>query len=182
LGVPAFEIPTMLPSVTGLRLKECFQLRLPDMGVRPFFQQSVLGVRRLSDGRWLLDVGRETIEHHIIARAVILCSGRFFSKGLHADRRGIRETIFDLSVVQPSDRAGWHRKDLFDRQGHPINRAGLAVDDRFRPVDEYGRLHYDNVFAAGSILAHHDWMRQKCGSGLAIATAYGAVKAFRSML
>lgn len=31
--------------------------------------------------------------------------------------------------------------------------------------------------AAGAILAHQDWVRQKCGSGLAIATAYGAVRA-----
>ena len=37
---------------------------------------------------------------------------------------------------------------------------------------------FENLFAAGSILAHPDWMRQKCGAGLAIATAYGAVKAF----
>ena len=34
------------------------------------------------------------------------------------------------------------------------------------------------LFVAGSILAHQDWMRMKCGSGLAIATAYGAVNAF----
>jgi glycerol-3-phosphate dehydrogenase subunit B len=27
-------------------------------------------------------------------------------------------------------------------------------------------------------LAHQDWIRMKCGSGLAIATAFGAVKAF----
>jgi glycerol-3-phosphate dehydrogenase subunit B len=33
------------------------------------------------------------------------------------------------------------------------------------------------LFAIGSILAHQDWIRMKCGSGLAIATAYGAVKA-----
>jgi glycerol-3-phosphate dehydrogenase subunit B len=32
------------------------------------------------------------------------------------------------------------------------------------------------LFAAGSILAHQDWMRMKCGSGLAIATAYAAVE------
>lgn len=31
--------------------------------------------------------------------------------------------------------------------------------------------------AAGAILAHQDWVRRKCGSGLAIATAYGAVRA-----
>jgi glycerol-3-phosphate dehydrogenase subunit B len=33
------------------------------------------------------------------------------------------------------------------------------------------------LFAAGSILAHQDWVREKCGSGLALASAYGAVRA-----
>jgi glycerol-3-phosphate dehydrogenase subunit B len=28
------------------------------------------------------------------------------------------------------------------------------------------------------VLAHQDWMRMKCGAGLAIATAYGAVQSF----
>jgi hypothetical protein len=27
-------------------------------------------------------------------------------------------------------------------------------------------------------LAHQDWKRMKCGSGLAISTAYGAVQSF----
>ena len=33
-------------------------------------------------------------------------------------------------------------------------------------------------FAAGSILAHQDWMRMKCGSGLALATGFAAVQSF----
>ena len=41
-----------------------------------------------------------------------------------------------------------------------------------------GKPVFDNLFAAGSILAHQDWMRMKCGSGLAMATAYAAVDAF----
>ena len=52
------------------------------------------------------------------------------------------------------------------------------MDDSFRAVDGTGKTIYDNLFIAGSILAHQDWMRMKCGSGLAIATAYAAVNAF----
>jgi glycerol-3-phosphate dehydrogenase subunit B len=111
-----------------------------------------------------------------------LGSGRFFGKGLHAQRHGIRETIFNLPVVQPADRAAWHHKDLLEPSGHPINRAGVAVDDSFRPMDSSGHVLYNNLFAAGAILAHQDWIRQKCGSGLAIATAFGAIKACNDYL
>jgi len=38
----------------------------------------------------------------------------------------------------------------------------------------------DNLFACESIPVHQDWMRMKCGSGLAIGTASAAVDAFSS--
>jgi glycerol-3-phosphate dehydrogenase subunit B len=102
--------------------------------------------------------------------------------GLHADRRGVRETLFDLPVHQPEGRGAWHRHDFFDPQGHPVNRAGLEIDDRFRPLTVSGRPAHAHLFAAGSILAHQDWIRMKCGAGLAIATAYGAVQGAVSAL
>ena len=37
------------------------------------------------------------------------------------------------------------------------------------------------LFAAGIILAHQDWSRMKCGSGMSVATAYGAIKAFSNL-
>ncbi len=182
LSVPVFEIPTMLPAVTGLRLRETFERRLPAMGVRTLYQKSVLHAGRLQDGRWELEVGGDAPEIRVHSRAVILASGRFMGKGLHADRSGVRETIFNLPVSQPPNRTFWHHKDLLDPHGHPINRAGLDIDDRFRPLDGREQPFSDNLFAAGSILAHQDWMRQKCGSGLAIATAYGAVEACKMFL
>ncbi len=182
LSVPVFEIPTMLPAVTGLRLRETFERHLPAMGIRTFYQKRVVHAGRLLDGRWELEVGGDVPEIRVHSRAVILASGRFMGKGLHADRGGIRETIFNLPVSQPPNRAFWHHKDLLDRNGHPINRAGLDIDDRFRPLDGQGQPFSDNLFAAGSILAHQDWMRQKCGSGLAIATAYSAVEACKMFL
>jgi glycerol-3-phosphate dehydrogenase subunit B len=182
LGAPVFEIPTMVPGVTGLRLREVFEQQLPNMGIRPFFQQQVTAARRLPDGRWRFEVGSSGTQFHITARAAVVCSGRFFGRGLHADRTGIRETIFNLPLAQPGGRASWHHRDLLHAQGHPINRVGVDVDGRFRPVDLQGRTIFPNLFAAGSLLAHQDWIRQKCGSGLAIATAYGAVNASARML
>jgi glycerol-3-phosphate dehydrogenase subunit B len=57
-----------------------------------------------------------------------------------------------------------------------VNQAGLETDPIFRPLDASGRPAHPRLFAAGSILAHQDWMRMKCGSGLAMATAYAAVE------
>ena len=83
----------------------------------------------------------------------------------------------DLPVFQPPSREQWHSPDLFDPAGHPVDRAGIVVDDAFRPVDITGKVVRPGLYAAGTILAHQDWLREKCGAGLAVATAWAAVAA-----
>ena len=178
IGLPLFEIPTIPPSVPGLRLKEAFERGLRAKGVRYFSQNRVLSARAGKDRYFELDIGRKTAEDSLKSRGIILASGRFIGGGLYADRLRIKETVFDLPVHQPDDRAGWHRRDMLDPRGHPVNRAGLEIDDRFRPLNSSQRPAYRTLFAAGSILAHNDWKRLKCGAGLAVASAFGAVKSF----
>lgn len=177
LGVPLFEIPTLLPSVPGRRLLDTFIRQLPRMGVRTWYQHAVEQVQTRPDGALRFRIGSAEDGFWIQSRAAILATGRFLGKGLHAERTAIRENLFDLPVHQPRQREQWHRKDLLHPGGHPINRAGLMVDARFRPVDKGGAPRHPRLFAAGSILAHQDWVRQKCGSGLAITSAYAAVVA-----
>ncbi len=177
LALPVFEIPTMVPAITGLRLREAFEQRLPQMGVRAFYQQRVLEAEVLPGGSFQFLVGNQRPGMRVRAKKTILASGRFFGKGLHASRVGIRESIFNLPVDQPDQRVLWHHKDLLHSDGHPINRAGVSVDAHFRPTDTNGSVIHDQLYAVGSILAHQDWVRQKCGSGLSIATAFGAATA-----
>jgi glycerol-3-phosphate dehydrogenase subunit B len=182
IGVPLFEIPTMPPSVAGLRLKETFEQHLPSAGVHLVSHKQVLKVRRSKGEIFVLEVGSTEKELTFRSQGVVLATGRFIGQGLHADRSKIRETLLNLPVLQPQHRAQWHRLDFLDPRGHPINQAGLEVDADFRPLNRNGEPAFENLFAAGSILAHHDWMRMKCGSGLAIATAYAAVNAFVTWL
>jgi len=177
LGVHLFEIPTMPPSIPGLRLKETFESALPKKGVRCLFQKKVLDVKKEDPG-FLVQIGDTSPESVIRTRGIVLASGRFVGRGLNADRMKIRESIFNLPVHQPEKRSDWHSGEFLNPSGHLINRAGLEIDDRFRPLDGSGKAAYDRLFAAGSILAHQDWIRMKCGSGLAVATAFAAVNAF----
>jgi glycerol-3-phosphate dehydrogenase subunit B len=138
----------------------------------------VVEVHQGKDGEFRIGIDSVSGSQMINSPGVILATGRFFGGGLAADRQHIRETIFGLPVFQPESRKEWHREDFFDRQGHPINRAGVEIDDHFRPMNNQDGPAFDNLFAAGSILAHQDWKREKCGTGLAVATAFRAVKAF----
>jgi len=178
IGVPLFEIPTIPPSVPGLRLKEAFERGLRSKGVDYISQKRVLAVRHPDPQCFEIDIGRTATELIVKPRGIILASGRFIGGGLHAGRIRIRETVFDLPVYQPTGRTEWHRREFLDTRGHLVNQAGVEIDNSFRPLDKSGQPAYPTLFAAGSLLAHNDWKRLKCGAGVAIASAFGAVQSF----
>jgi glycerol-3-phosphate dehydrogenase subunit B len=181
LGKPVFEIPAMPPSIPGMRLKEAFLRFLPANKVHCLFQKHVLKATPQPGGEFLLDIGRSVHETSIRADAVLLATGRFLGGGLQSDHTTVTEPIFDLPVFQPGDRENWHGDTLFEPGGHAINQAGLETDAMLRPLDMSGQPAFENLFAAGIILAHQDWTRMKCGSGLSVATAYGAVNTYIGM-
>jgi len=181
LGVPLFEIPTLPPAVPGIRLREMFEQVLPKNGLSLVPQQKVQRVEFDAKGVTLYlqdNFGDVVIE----AEAAILATGRFLSGGLVADRNDVREGLLDIAVRQPDNRADWHRQDYFDARGHPINRLGIDVDEQGRPLNAQGNLVDERLFAAGTVLAHQDWVRQRCGAGVAIASSYKAVESASKIL
>jgi glycerol-3-phosphate dehydrogenase subunit B len=181
LGKPVFEIPTMPPSIPGMRLKEAFIRYLPAHKVDCLFQKQVVKATAGSRNEFSLDIGRTEHEHTIRADSVLLATGRFLGGGLHSDHTTVTEPLFDLPVFQPTTREHWHGERFFEPNGHAINRAGIETDAMMRPLDARGQPAFENLFAAGIILAHQDWTRMKCGSGLSVATAYRAVEAFSNL-
>jgi glycerol-3-phosphate dehydrogenase subunit B len=174
LDVPVFEVPTMPTSVPGLRLKNALERAVAARGVERRVHGRVVAVERSRD-QFELSVAATPAPATLRARAVILATGRFMGRGLEAGRTRVREPLLDLHVSQPATRSDWHQTDLFDTRGHALNRAGLEVDDGFRACDARGAVVHPRLFAVGTILAHHDWARMKCGAGLAIGTAAAAV-------
>lgn len=175
LRVPVFEIPTMPTSVPGLRLKLFFDTHLPALKVTRIIDKRVEKAFPSAEG-FTLNTGEGDSPNQVHCRRVILATGRFMGKGLRADRTRVRETVFDLPVCQPAKREDWHAENFGAAAGHQINRAGVETDGEFRPLGPGGKVFNNNLYAAGSILAHQDWVRMKCGTGLAIATSYKAVE------
>ncbi len=178
LEVGIFEIPTMPPSVPGMRLREAVEKELEKTGARMIRGRKVYSARTEARRCTGITAGDDAWAETVEAEGVILATGRFLGGGLVTDRQGISETIFGFPVSQPPTREEWHRDSFLDRRGHPVNEAGLEIDDTFRPLGADGRPAFENVFAAGSILAHQDWVRTKSGAGISIATAFGAVESF----
>ncbi len=175
-GAQVFEIPTVPPAVPGLRLQEATERVLARRGV---LMKPGVRVRRIEwtgrGARLFLSapMGGEVLE----ARAVLLATGRFASGGLWAGPEGVRETLLGLPVSQPRERRTRGPLEYPDPRGEPLNAAGVETDEDMRPAGAGGRPENQALFAAGTILAHQDWTRQRCGAGLSMATAHVAVEA-----
>ncbi|KJS02560.1 MAG: hypothetical protein VR65_05050 [Desulfobulbaceae bacterium BRH_c16a] len=180
-GLTIFEIPTMPPSVPGIRLREMFEQVLPEKGVTLIPQQKVTALS-FDSGAATLCLCDSFGPIRLRAETVILATGRFLSGGLEAGLTGIREPLLDLPVTQPESRAHWYCDRYTDSRGHAIHRAGIEIDSSFRPLMTGGRPYSERLFAAGVILAHQDWIRGRSGAGIAIATAYKAVEAAERFL
>jgi glycerol-3-phosphate dehydrogenase subunit B len=174
VGLPIFEIPTIPPAVPGIRLRELLEQQLASKGVTVITQQKVAAVNFTDQG---IQLSHE--DHYgtvnIQANKILLASGRFLSGGLTADQNSLRETLMNLPVQQPDNREEWFSDEYFDHNGHAVNRSGIMVNDQFQVVDHQGIVVDPRLYAAGIVLANQDWIRQRCGAGIAIASAYKAV-------
>ncbi len=180
-GLQIFEIPTMPPSVPGIRLREMFEQVFPQKGITLIPQQKVTSLSFAADCA-LLSLSDNYGPITIHSKAVILATGRFLSGGLEAHITGITESLLNLPVSQPPSRDDWYREAYTDQRGHDIHKAGIEIDGSFRPLATNGKPFSDRLFAAGIILAHQDWIRGRSGAGIAIATAYKAVEAVENFL
>jgi glycerol-3-phosphate dehydrogenase subunit B len=177
LGHPVFEVPTLPPSVQGLRLYETMTTAFRRQGGRLVIGSTVAGAKT-SSGR-LEGVVAKTAGRPLNyrARSFVLATGGFASGGLQLEASGqVRETVFDLPVagVPGPKQRPFEEGYLAD---HAISRAGIAVDESMRPVDGNGAAPYENVHAVGATLAGAVPWREASGNGLSLASGYAAASA-----
>lgn len=176
LGHQVFEVPTLPPSVTGLRVYETMTSALRHAGSRLVVGSPVTDAR--SSGNRLEGVVTHTAGRPLTyrARSFVLATGGFASGGLELDSSGkVRETVFDLPVAGlPGPDEPLFGPRYFDE--HALSRVGLAVDESCRPLNG-GGLVYDNLYAVGATLAGAVPWREGSGNGISLATGYAAASA-----
>ncbi|MGE5139215.1 MAG: glycerol-3-phosphate dehydrogenase subunit GlpB [Rudaea sp.] len=173
IGAPIFEIPTLPPSVPGVRLNMAMQKGLEKLGVRVDLNMNVTGFE--AEGDRLLYLESETsarpLKHY--ADSFLLATGGILGGGIETDhRRNARECVLNLPLVLPD--GNWLAPHFFEPNGHPIFRSGVRVNERFQPLDLAGAPVYRNVFAAGALLSDADPIRERSLEGIALATGFAA--------
>jgi glycerol-3-phosphate dehydrogenase subunit B len=170
-----FEVPSLPPSVPGIRLFRALRETFRRAGGRIVLGPAAVGAEA-GDGRMKALVvqaaAHRTASYE--ARWFVLATGGFTSGAILLDSHGeVRETVLGLHVsgVPEADEPRFLPGYLDD---HPMARAGLSTDERLRPVDGEGHVAFGNLFAAGAVLGGAEPWREQSGNGLALATGFAA--------
>ena len=174
---PVFEIPTLPPSVPGIRLYWAMRRYLESKGVRVEAGMEAVGFH--AEGKQVQWVETSTSARPLKHRAgrYLLATGGILGGGFNSDHTGrCWEVFFDLPLTVPQDRRQWFRPHFLDAQGQPVFHGGIAVDENFQPVGPDGEPVYANLWAAGGLLADADPIRERSLEGIAIATGTVALE------
>ncbi len=177
LGIEIFEIPTLPPSVPGLRIERILLRHSQAIGVNLIEGAGVIGrIDGRSRGKRVAGVVLHSTGRMIQldADVVLLATGGILNGGLvsQQDHR-IRESVFDLPVLHPSNRSDWVGLSLFHRQAYAS--AGICVNSRMQPLGSDEKPMFKNLFAAGGLLTGSDRSLEGSRQGIDLATAYCAV-------
>ncbi len=161
-------VPGLPPSIPGEHLQQALMIFLKRQGVEFRHNSEVVGDIRENGKITYLSVKDSTaIFHSVEAGSVILAAGSFIGGGLTAKQDSMLEPIFKLPVINP--RHVGEDVPFLSLEGQGFLEAGVEVDDKLRPLKGI-----DNLYAAGSILAHGNYASEKSGLGIAVATGYKA--------
>ena len=170
LGRGVFEIPTLPPSVPGMRAFEALRAALRAAGGRLVLGPEVLGADR--DGGRIAAVSAHAAGHDVRyhARWFVLATGGFASGGIAVGSDWVtRESALGLPLrgVPEPGQPRFVGDYLADQ---PMARVGVAVDATLRAEGA------ENVFVAGAALPGAVPWREGSGEGIALASGYRAAQ------
>ncbi|HEY44502.1 MAG TPA: anaerobic glycerol-3-phosphate dehydrogenase subunit B [Anaerolineae bacterium] len=178
LGVTLFEIPTLPPSLPGLRLESLLHRKAMELGVFVIEGPKVVGrVDGSTTAPRVSGVVLQTVggPRTLTADIVLLATGGVLHGGLVFQQDGqVRESVLDLPVIYIEGRAQWTVPSPLDAQ--PYASFGLSVNDHMQPLGADGLPIYSNLYCAGGLIAGADRSEEGSRQGIDIATAYRAIE------
>ena len=170
LGRNVFEIPTLPPSVPGMRLYEILVSALRRAGGRLVMGAEVAGARWDRGRLEAVTTRAAGRDHQYAAPAFVLATGGFASGAIELDSRWrAHDRVLGLTLRRlPVDGEAPFAASYFAEQ--PLARAGIAVESDLRA---HGT---DNVVVAGAALAGAAPWREHSGEGIALASGFRAAQ------
>ncbi len=172
-GVPVFEVPTLPPSVPGMRLYTILAQAFTSAGGRIQLGSWITRVESNAGRITALYSAAAAREQRHQAATFLLATGGIAGGGFRAEQSGqLTETALGLPVVAPAHRGAWFANQFIAPQ--PIHTAGILTDAALRPIAANGAPLYTNLVVAGAALGGTDLIREGSYEGVALATGWYA--------
>ena len=174
-GYHLCEIPTMPPSLLGIRLEDAMKSYYKSLGGLILVGDEVTHCE-FSDNQLQRIFTRNHQDMPLTADHYLLASGSFFSRGLHAERHHIEEAIFglDIAPLTSTNHQHWYQPQFFSDQPHQFLGMGVETNQQLQPSLNGNVI--TNLYCAGAILAHYNPIFEDSGSGVAISTGFHAAQ------
>ncbi|MDO4698637.1 MAG: glycerol-3-phosphate dehydrogenase subunit GlpB [Pasteurellaceae bacterium] len=171
VGVAIFELPTLPPSLLGIRQHKQLRSRFEQLGGMMFNGDRAIK-SEMENGKVSKIYTQLHQEHGIHARHFVLASGSFFSNGLKTEFERTFEPLFESDIIglpafDPQNRMSWTTSRFADPQ--PYQSAGVAINAQCQ-VRKDGEF-IDNLYAIGNVIGGFNSLELGCGSGVAVVTA-----------
>lgn len=169
-GKYIYEIPSLPPSIPGLRLDNALKNRYIALG------GDYISGDRAESGKYKGNtlekiITRGSAPSGISARFFVLATGSFFTGGLASEFDNIFEPILDLKVKKDTPGNKWYNDSFFDKKSHPFLEYGVETNKKLNPENSEGKT-VKNLFCAGSVLAGYNPVKEGNGGGVAISTGF----------
>ncbi len=165
-----YEIPSLPPSILGLRLDHALKNRFINLGGEYIAGERVVS-GSIKNNQVDFITTRNSGNIPVQSKFYVLTTGSFFSGGLSAGFDSITEPLFGLKVKSENKRNKWYSDIFFDKKSHPFLGFGVETDNRFNPVSESGKT-IKNLFCAGSVLSGYNPVSEGSGGGVAVSTGF----------
>ena len=170
LGRPVFEIPTLPPSVPGMRMFEILRSTLRGAGGRLVLGSEVVGAERENGRVTAVNAHASGRDVRYVAPSFVLATGGFASGGIELDSRWVtREGALDLPL-RGLPGPGEPRFTSTYLAEQPMARVGVAVDGALRAEGA------ENVLVAGASLPGAVPWQEGSGEGIALSSGHRAAE------
>jgi glycerol-3-phosphate dehydrogenase subunit B len=173
-GTLIYEIPTLPPSILGMRIDNALKSRFAALGGVFINGDKIIGGEILNNRIEQIHT-TNYYDTGFTADNYVLSTGSFFSGGLVSEYNQIKEPVFNLQVYSERDREKWRSSSFISGESHPFLEFGVNTDDRLRPATLQGVM-IENLFCTGALLSHYNPVKEGSGGGVALSTGYYAAR------
>jgi glycerol-3-phosphate dehydrogenase subunit B len=177
LNCQVFEIPSLPPSIPGIRLHNLLISAIRQAGGQVFEGMQAIDFESKSGyiSAVYTEAAARTYFHP--AKTFVLATGGILGGGIVSHPDGtVHETIFDLHLKTPPNQRDWFQRNFFEPEGHPIFQSGIPVNEKLHPVDQSDSPRFANLMAVGTTLAGGDYLRECSQGGVDLVTGYLAAR------